>query len=130
MIEKKYESKQGQRQRQKERERGTNSISLISNFFSILFWLFINALPWREHLNKSSVQFNCSVVSGSATPWITACQASLSITNSWSSLKLYLEYISIQPLYFHWKYLICILYFLVCISSRTMLASHTMADNF
>ena len=23
-----------------------------------------------------------------ATPWITACQASLSITNSWSSLKL------------------------------------------
>ena len=29
----------------------------------------------------SSVQFNCSVVSDSATPWITARQASLSITN-------------------------------------------------
>ena len=36
----------------------------------------------------SSVQFSRSVVSDSATPWIAACQASLSITNSWSSPKL------------------------------------------
>ena len=36
----------------------------------------------------SSVQFSHSVVSDSATPWITAHQASLSITNSWSSPKL------------------------------------------
>jgi len=36
----------------------------------------------------SSVQFRHSVVSDSATPWITAHQASLSITNSRSSLKL------------------------------------------
>ena len=36
----------------------------------------------------SSVQFSHSVVSDSATPWITARQASLSITNSWSLLKL------------------------------------------
>ena len=38
----------------------------------------------------SSVQFSRSVVSNSffATPWIAACQASLSITNSWNSLKL------------------------------------------
>ena len=36
----------------------------------------------------SSVQFSRSVTSDSATPWIAACQASLSITNSWSSLKL------------------------------------------
>ena len=36
----------------------------------------------------SSVQFICSVMSDSATPWIAARQASLSITNSWSSLKL------------------------------------------
>ena len=36
----------------------------------------------------SSVQFSHSVVSDSLRPWITACQASLSITNSWSSLKL------------------------------------------
>ena len=36
----------------------------------------------------SSVQFSHSVVSDSATPWITARQACLSITNSRSSLKL------------------------------------------
>ena len=36
----------------------------------------------------SSVQFSRSVVSDSATPWIAALQASLSITISWSSLKL------------------------------------------
>ena len=36
----------------------------------------------------SSVQFSCSVVSDSATPWITARQASLSSTISWSSLRL------------------------------------------
>ena len=36
----------------------------------------------------SSVQFSRSVVSDSATPWITACQASLSITNSRISLRL------------------------------------------
>ena len=36
----------------------------------------------------SSVQFSRSVVSDSETPWATACQASLSITNSQSSLKL------------------------------------------
>ena len=38
--------------------------------------------------NKTSIHFSCSVVSDSATPWIAACQASLSITNSWSLLKL------------------------------------------
>ena len=36
----------------------------------------------------SSVRFNCAVVSDSATPWTAAHQASLSITNSWSLLKL------------------------------------------
>ena len=36
----------------------------------------------------SSVQFSCSVMSDSATLWISAHQASLSITNSRSSLKL------------------------------------------
>ena len=35
-----------------------------------------------------SVQFSCSVVSNFATPWTAACQASLSITNSESLLKL------------------------------------------
>ena len=41
-------------------------------------------LYWQE----SSVQFSRSVVSDSATPWIAARQASLSITNSWSWLRL------------------------------------------
>ena len=36
----------------------------------------------------SSVQFSHSVVSDSATQWTAAPQASLSITNSWSLLKL------------------------------------------
>ena len=36
----------------------------------------------------SSVQFSHSVLSNSATPWTSACQASLSITNSWNLLKL------------------------------------------
>ena len=35
----------------------------------------------------SSVQFSHSVVSDFATPWTTACQVSLSITNSQNSLK-------------------------------------------
>ena len=36
----------------------------------------------------NSVQFSCSIVSDSLTPWTAAGQASLSITNSWSLLKL------------------------------------------
>ena len=32
--------------------------------------------------------FTCSVVCDFVTPWTAACQASLSITNSWSLLKL------------------------------------------
>ena len=36
----------------------------------------------------SSIQFSLSVMSASATPWTAAHQASLSITNSLSSLKL------------------------------------------
>ena len=36
----------------------------------------------------TSVQFSRSVMSDSAIPWTTACQASLSITNSQSLLKL------------------------------------------
>ena len=34
------------------------------------------------------VQFSRSVVSDSVTPWPAGCQASLSITNYWSVLKL------------------------------------------
>ena len=43
---------------------------------------------WYIYTMEYSVQFSCSVVSDSAGPWIAARQASLSITNSRSSLKL------------------------------------------
>ena len=42
----------------------------------------------RKEARRSRNQFSHSVVSDSATPWTVACQASLSITNSWSLLKL------------------------------------------
>ena len=42
------------------------------------FWIF----------QDTSVQFSCSVVSESASPWTAAHQVSLSITNSWSLFKL------------------------------------------
>ena len=48
-------------------------------------------LEWKEPFPsppRGIVQFSCLVVSGSATPWAAARQASLSITNSWSLLKL------------------------------------------
>ena len=44
--------------------------------------------PWlQDRIQFSSVQFSCSVVSDFVTPWTAACQASLSITNSWSLPK-------------------------------------------
>ena len=42
----------------------------------------------NSNSKESSGQFSRSVVSDSATPWITARQVSLSITNSRSSLRL------------------------------------------
>ena len=51
-------------------------------------------LPGESHGQRSlagyspSVQLSHSVTSDSATPWTAARQASLSITNSWSLLKL------------------------------------------
>ena len=43
---------------------------------------------WHLNNNSNNVQFSHSVVSDSATPQAAARQASLSITNSWSLLKL------------------------------------------
>ena len=45
-------------------------------------------LLWNIFTELYSVQFSCSAVSDFAIPWIAARQASLSITNSRSSLKL------------------------------------------
>ena len=55
----------------------------------ILAKVWFNILPHVLWLSTTySVQFSHSVMSDSATPWIAALQASLSITNSQSSLKL------------------------------------------
>ena len=43
-----------------------------------------------------SVQFSVSIVSNSVTPWTTACQVSLTITNSRSLLKL-VSFESVMP---------------------------------
>ena len=56
-----------------------------------------------------SVQFSLSVVSDSATPWIAARQASLSITISWSSLRL-TSIESMMPYAYKWN--ICDVYIL------------------
>ena len=48
-------------------------------------------------LANLSIQFSSSVVSDSATPWTAVCQASLSITNSWTLLKLMSSWWAIQP---------------------------------
>ena len=45
---------------------------------------------------EASVQFSHSVMSNSATPWTTTRQASLSIINSWSLLKL-MSIASVMP---------------------------------
>ena len=42
----------------------------------------------QDHFFFTSVQFNCHYVQLFATPWTVACQASLSITNFQSVLKL------------------------------------------
>ena len=65
--------------------------------FSMIQWMlaiwslvplsFVNPLEHLEVLSFSSVQ-SLSRVRLFATPWIAARQASLSITNSWSSLRL------------------------------------------
>ena len=46
--------------------------------------------PWwgKQDSTCCKLSFSCSVVSDSATPWTTACQASLSFTISRSLLKL------------------------------------------
>ena len=44
--------------------------------------------PGKPLYTFSSVQFSCSVVSDSVTPWTAARQPSLSVFNPWSLLKL------------------------------------------
>ena len=58
----------------------------ILNWIPLLQRMFIRTISKTRM--GSQDQFSHSVVSDSATPWTTACQASLSITNSWNLLKL------------------------------------------
>ena len=63
------------------------------------FFLAVNMRMIPFKLSKFySIQFSSvqslSCVRLFATPWIAACQASLSITNSWSSLKLTIHWVS------------------------------------
>ena len=67
----------------------SNRLSLkvknIGNFLLLLLLFFFHLLIAKERF--SSVQ-SLSRVCLFVTPWIAACQTSLSITNSWSLLKL------------------------------------------
>ena len=67
------------------------------NPFCLVLWKknWYNLLI-KEPLTHSSVQFSCSVVSLSVTQWTAAHQASLSITNSRSLLKL-MSIASVMP---------------------------------
>ena len=70
-------------------------MTFVSSFFlSIMFLRFIQIV---ESIQLSSVQL-LSRVWLFATPWTVACQASLSITTSWSLLKfMFIE--SVMPSY-------------------------------
>ena len=65
---------------------GTISVQLILVFAIVKKICFF--LKLLNNARFSSVQFSHSVVSLIATPWTAARQAFLSITNSWSLLKL------------------------------------------
>ena len=62
----------------------------------IYIWIFMVVLislnlwrhNWQTKIMFSSVQSSPSVLSDSAAPWTSASWASLSITNSWSFLKI------------------------------------------
>ena len=53
----------------------------------VLLSILLETSAWLVEVQFSSVQL-LSCVRLFVTPWIAACRASLSITNSWSSLKL------------------------------------------
>ena len=58
-------------------------------FFSFLFFFFMrDSLPLSHYMISFSSVQSLSHDRLFVTPWIAACQASQSITNSWSSLRL------------------------------------------
>ena len=74
------------------KKNGTTAIIIFFYLFDTCsYWkILVKIFSIRKYytLIYFSVQFSCSVVSNSVTPWTAARQASLSITNSWSLLKL------------------------------------------
>ena len=65
-------------------------VNISYEFICCLHWFPFHNCTWinKWKMVQVSLQFNRSVVSDFATPWIAAHQASLSITNSRSSLRL------------------------------------------
>ena len=66
-------------------------LTIFSRCCALTVLCHLNEWCWHDQCPRvlSSVsQFSHSVMSDSATPWTAACQASLSITNSQSLLKL------------------------------------------
>ena len=65
---------------------------ILSQGFTFMTQFKLNYLPEALSTNSFKLEFRSdqwlSHVQLFVTPWITALQASLSITNSWSSLKL------------------------------------------
>ena len=74
------------------KKNGTTAIIIFFYLFDTYsYWkILVKIFSIRKYytLIYFSIQFSCSVVSNSVTPWTAARQASLSITNSWSLLKL------------------------------------------
>ena len=87
--------------------------------YRVIVTIFLNSIYMH------SVQFSHSVMSDSATPWITAHQASLSITNSRSLLKL-MSIESVMPS----NHLILVVHFSSCPQSLPAPQSFPMSQLF
>ena len=68
--------------------KGAKTVNVQRTTVCILGWSWLRSGEAHVPSQFKSVQFSRWVVSDSATPWTAALQASLSITNSWSLLKL------------------------------------------
>ena len=72
-----------------------HAFSFLSHLLLLSPYLLRSPPKWKAHTEtpvhgsaSKLLLFSCSVLSDSVTPWTAARQASLSITNAWSLLKL------------------------------------------
>ena len=72
------------------------TVFVLIKSLNILVWDFLSQLTFHHSLMSFSSVQSLSRVRLFATPWIAACQASLSIINSWSLLKL-MSIASVMP---------------------------------